>query len=320
MMEISTRPSTDVSHDISQDPAKSQVSPVEYLLQQAKVLYAHNDYSLALALLRQASALDSTHFQVLNMMAEIAVLTGKRDEAVKIRQVLKSNYPNFSTFFAYAQELYLSEIQDEEALKAYFECLSLVEAEQNEMFEIYKNMGNISVKLRDFEGAEEFYNKAYTINIRSDVLLVNFGTLEVQRNDWDKALFCFREAVKINPKNDKAWVGLGLMHNEYGDHSLAWANLNMALEINPFNRTGVLMFARWALRDRQEFAAISTVEKFLSKENFDEELSLILVHLYCCVNMFQKAEMEATKIMAWNPQLPAAREIQKHIKQLQGLP
>lgn len=313
-MEISTR----LSSLPETDSTKSQVNSVDFLFQQAKLLYANNEMSLALALLRQISAVDSVHFEALNLMAEIAVKTGKRGEAVKIRAVLKSNYPQFSTFFAYAQELYLAETSDEEALKAYFECLSLLDSDQTELFEIYKNMGNISVKLGDFDGAEEFYNKAYTINANSDILLVNFGTLEVQRNDWDKAIYCFRESVRINPQNDKGWVGLALMHNEYGDHSLAWANLSMALELNPFNRTGVLLFARWALRDKQENAAISTVEKFLTKENFDEELSLILVHLYCCMNMFQKAELEATKILAWNPQLPAARELQKHIQQLRG--
>jgi tetratricopeptide (TPR) repeat protein len=314
MMEITTRPS---SQPFS-EKTPSQVNPIDSLFQKARLLYANNELSLALALLRQASALHSTHYDVLNMMAEISAKVGKRGEAVKIRSVLKSAYPQFSTFFAYAQEIYLSEQSDEEALRAYFECLSLLDGEQAEIFEIYKNMGNISVKLGDFEGAEEFYNKAYTIDSHSDTLLINFGTLEIQRNDWDKALYCFREAVRLNPKNDKGWVGLALMHNEYGDHALAWANLSSALEINPFNRTGVLMFARWALRDKQENAAIETVEKFLSQENFDEELSLILVNLYCCMNMFQKAELEATKILAWNPALPAARELQKYIHQLQG--
>lgn len=307
MMEISTRLTT----------SDSQIDPIEPLLEKARLLHVNGDSQLALILLRQASAMDSNHFEVLSLMAEILANQGKRNEATKIRAVLKSKHPDFSTFFAYAQELYLSEAADEEALKAYFECLALVQGSEAEMFEIYKNMGNISVKLQDYEGAEEFYNKAYTINSQSDILLVNFGTLEVQRNNWDKAVYCFRQAVTINPKNEKAWVGLALMHNEYGDQTLAWANLQMALEINPFNRTGVLMFARWALRDHQEMAAIQTVTRYLAHDNFDEELSLILVHLYCCMNMFENAEMEATKILAWNPQLPAARDLQKHIRKIQ---
>jgi tetratricopeptide (TPR) repeat protein len=330
MMEITTRlktspPNSDISFqqpatvNLTPGPVDQVIAnPIDQLLHKAQILRKNGDNNLALVLLRKATAINSNHPAVLTTMAEILVAEGKRAEAIKIRSVLKSKHPSFPTFFAYAQELYLSETSDEEALKAYFECLSVIEGSEPELFEIYKNMGNISVKLRDFDAAEEYYNKAYTINSHSDTLLVNFGTLEVQRNDWDKAVYCFRQAVTINPKNDKGWVGLALMHNEYGDQALAWANLMMAMEINPLNRTAVLLYARWALRDKQEPSAVAVVQNYLTHDNFDEELSLILIHLYCCVNAFNKAHMEVTKMLAWNPQLSTAKEIQKHIAQLQA--
>ena len=93
----------------------------------------------------------------------------------------------------------------------------------------------------------------------------------------------------MSEKNDKAWVGLALMHSEYGDHALASANLTAALDLQPLNRTAVLLCARWAFRDHKEGSAIPVVENFLSAENFDEEMSLILIQLYVCHNEFVKS-------------------------------
>ena len=297
-------------------PSMTDQKPVEELLQYARRLRKSREYSLALALLRKATSVESDNYEILTLMAEILVDTGKRPEALQVRKVLKEFHPDFSTFYEFANELYLTGQHDEEALKAYFECLSVMEGTCFQLFEIYKNMGNISVKLSDFDGAEEFYNKAYTVKSDSDTLLINFGTLEVQRGDFDKALFCFRQAIQVNEKNDKAWVGLALMHSEYGDPSLAWANLTTALDLQPLNRTAVLLYAKWAFRDRRESTAIPVVENYLSSENFDEEISLILIQLYVCLNEFTKAQIETTKILAWNPNFSEAREIQKQLRMI----
>ena len=285
-------------------------------LRHAHLLRKSGDHHLALALLRKISSTQPDDYETLTLMAEILSETGKRKEALLARKVLKEFHPDFTTFYKFAEELYQSGQHDEEALKAYFECLSVMEDSSPQVFEIYKNMGNISVKLADFDGAEEFYNKAYTLNSQSDVLLINFGTLEVQRGDFDKALFCFRQAIQVNEKNDKAWVGLALMHSEYGDHDLATANLITALDLQPMNRTAVLLCAKWAFRDSKETSAIPVLEHFLSIENFDEEMSLILIQLYICQNEFAKAQMEVTKILAWNPDFKAVREIEKQLRSL----
>ena len=311
MMEITTglRNSPPESN-----PTQTFQDPVEGLLKQARLLRKNHEHSLSLALLRKASNVKSDHYEVLTLMGDILVETGKRSEALQVRKVLKECHPEFITFYQFADELYMTGQHDEEALKAYFECLSIMVEPCLQIFDIYKNMGNISVKLSDFDGAEEFYNKAYTIKSDSDTLLINFGTLEVQRGDFDKALFCFRQAIQVNEKNDKAWVGLALMHSEYGDHALAWANLTAALDIQPLNRTAVLLYAKWAFRDHHESAAIPVVENYLSAENFDEEISLILIQIYVYMNEFAKAQLETTKILAWNPNFAAAREIERQLR------
>jgi tetratricopeptide (TPR) repeat protein len=207
--------------------------------------------------------------------------------------------------------------RDQEALESYYEALSVITEENSVLFELYKNMGNIFVRQGDFDGAEEFYNKAYTVNSQSDVLLVNYGTLEVQRSDYDKSLYCFRKAVEVNPANDKAWVGLAMVHNEFGDIELAWANIESALDINPTNRTAVHLAANWGLRDTKIEKAIEYLQQYLASVEQDEDMSLVLINLFCTIGHLEKALLEMERVLLWNPDHKEVRQLKKKIQRSQ---
>lgn len=286
------------------------------LLNNARVLMKHQEYNLALNLLRTASNRNSKNLNVLGLLADCLEKTQRFDEAMKVRQATLKVECSFEQVHKLAT-LYYKLGKDDQALTQYFEALSLLTEEDSELFEIYKNMGNILVRQGDFEGAEEYYNKAYTLNPSSDTLLVNFGTLEVQRQDFDKSLYCFRQAVEVNPKNDKAWVGLAMVHSQFADHELAWANLKMAIEINPSNRTAVLLLANWGLRDQKCSEGISVLQDYLARVEFDEDLSLVLINLYCGNSQIVEARLECERVLLWNPEnqdVAVLREKLKNIK------
>lgn len=285
---------------------------VEKFLTNARLLAKHREYSLALNLLRQASNYDSKNPQTLNMLAQVLQKTGRVDEALIVQKALLKVDYGFNSLFGFATSLYQMG-RDQEALDKYYEALSVLVEENEHLFELYKNMGNIFVRQGDFDGAEEYYNKAYTVNTQSDVLLVNFGTLEVQRNDFDKSLYCFRKAVEINPENDKAWVGLAMVHNHFGDGELAWANLETALDINPKNRTAAHLAANWGLRDGRSHKAIEALEAYLGSVEQDEDMSLVLINLFCSTNQIDKALLEIERVLLWNPEHQEVRDLKKKI-------
>lgn len=292
---------------------------VALLVANARLLIKHREFSLALNLLRTASNRHSKNTTILGMLAECLERTQRFDEALKVRTASVKVLCSFELVHKLAT-LYYKLGQDEEALSSYFESLSLLTEEDDALFEIYKNMGNIMVRQGDFEGAEEYYNKAYTLNPSSDTLLVNFGTLEVQRQDYDKSLYCFRQAVEANPKNDKAWVGLAMVHFQFGDHELAWANLESAVDINPANRTAVLLLANWGVRDHREAQSIEVLQSYLSRVEFDEEMSLALINLYCSNSQIAEAKLECERVLLWNPEnqeVASLREKLKNIKRTQ---
>jgi tetratricopeptide (TPR) repeat protein len=278
----------------------------------AQILMKHKEYGLALNLLRQASNRDSKNPKTLKLLAQCLSLHGQHQEAIYALKALASVDYSFGSIFAYATGLYKLG-QDQAALDKYFEALAVLTEENEQLFEAYKNMGNILVRQGDFDGAEEYYNKAYTMNAHSDILLVNFGTLEVQRQDYDKSLYCFRKAVEVNPENDKAWVGLAMVHNHFGDNELAWANIEMALDINPKNRTAVHLIANWGLRDAQVQRAIDSLQIYLGEVEHDEDMSLVLINLFCTTGQFNSARLEIERVLLWNPENHEVRELKNKL-------
>ena len=281
----------------------------------AQVLTQHKEHHLAINLLRQASSLDSKNPLVLRSLADCLEALNKFDEAIFARKALVKYDYNYRSVFEYATLCYKMG-QDQKALETYYEALSLISDEDPSLFELHKNIGNILIRQGDFDGAEENYNKAYGRFSNSDVLLVNLGTLEVQRQDYDRSLECFRKAVEINAENDKAWVGLALVHNQFGDHDLAWANLENALDINPKNRTAVHIMSNWAVRDCRVTRAIEALQNYLAGNEADEEMSLLLINLFCQQGQIHCAQLEVEKLYCWNP---SNLEVQKVRQQLQGI-
>ena len=281
-------------------------------IRNAQVLMKHREYPLAMNLLREASNKDSKNPTTLTMLANCLDKMSRGSESLIVRKTLAEVDYGFESLHGYATALYKAG-RDQEALDKYYEALAVLTEETSTLFETYKNMGNIFVRQGDFDGAEEYYNKAYTLNPQSDVLLVNFGTLEVQRNDYDKSLFCFRKAVEINPENDKAWVGLAMVHSQFGDIELAWANIESAIDINPQNRTAVHLAANWGLRDGKLQKAIEALQGYLASVEEDEDMSLVLINLLCSAGQVDQALLEMERVLLWNPDHQEVRTLKKKI-------
>lgn len=164
-------------------------------------------------------------------------------------------------------EVYYENGDYEESLKYYQQSLLLQSEDSPFLFYIFKNLGNIYVHTQNFDAAEESYNKAYALNPKSDVLLVNYGTLELQKGLVESALERFRQAVEVNPENDKAWVGLALIHRNYSDLELSWANVENALAINPDNITAMNLVLEWSFSESQKQPyVIELTERYLEKQ------------------------------------------------------
>lgn len=272
----------------------------DYLVENAKLLFRHQDQNLGIQLLGRVLHEDSYYPKALEAMQFFFDQKGDYAQCLKIQeQKLKVKY-DFEEVASLGHIHYKCH-QDQKAKEKYFEALSLVVETSSALFDVYKNLGNIFVRERDFEQAEDFFHRAFAMNSNSDILYVNYGTLEIQKGDWLKAKSHFQKALEIQPRNDKAWVGLAMIHASFQEMPLAWANLETALEIFPGNKTAVLLFASWSVKEQKVSQATEAHIQYLDSQDFDLDVSTSLVHLFCLENRFDLALMELERALLFQP-------------------
>lgn len=284
----------------------------------AEVLARHQERALALILLRQAVGEDSLH---VSSLRKIYQLLPGGEWTLAERTIIAETLAQTTKLAT--DTLRLAKLEYEKgdlgrSLELYFEAAARIHQEDNTVFEIYKDIGNIYVRQGDFEGAEEYYHKAFALNPDSDALHVNLGTLEIQRQDWGAARDRFRFALGLNERNDKAWVGLALAHYHLGDIDLAFANLERAIDQAPGNRTAVLLLAGWGEKHDRVDEAVEALQNYLAEASFDEEMSLALIQLFCRQKNFLFAKFEIERTLLWNPTRPDLFELLRQIEQLEA--
>ena len=277
-----------------------QGDKISVWLTNARVLCEHGEFDLALNLICQTLNIDSYHIEALKLLTQVHVEKKNWSHAERAADTLLKQENSFENLVINGDIYYATE-QDEKARKFYEDALCTLTFEGEKLFSVYKNLGNLCVKSGDFDQAEEYYNKAFTLNANSDVILVNFGTLAIQRGDFNAAAERFRSALELNQKNDKAWVGLSMVHNLMGDHSLAIGNIERALDTAPENRTAVHLAAQWMMREHQYSKASEVLQNYISINQEDSEMSLVLIHSLCLQNKTDLAKLEVERLLLWHP-------------------
>ncbi|HVK62453.1 MAG TPA: tetratricopeptide repeat protein [Bdellovibrionales bacterium] len=290
------------------------------LMKNARILIKNGESRLAFNILRDVLLRAPDHPEALGEMATCLRDDGRFEEALKCYRALAKITPSLEADVAIAETLYLSE-RDDMALAAYREILKLVVADRSVLFEIYKNVGNIHVRAGEFDAAEEFYDKAYTIQPDSDILLVNYGTLEIQRENHESAVERFRAAVAINSNNDKAWVGLALVHRAMGDLELAKANLARALDISSNNRTAIRLSVEWSVQDGDAASAIRRLEKYVSEAGSEDvDLCFVFSKLLIQVGRLSEARIELERVLALDPTVEGGIALARVLDKARSVP
>lgn len=282
-------------------------------LANARLLFQEGEFQLAQDIYGSALKIDPQNEMAIRGSAECASAQGLHEKAVQILEKLVAKHKTSQNLLLLADELYLLGY-NEDALTNYLLALRNSNVPDEELFQIYKNMGNIYLRVGDVNAAEEQYNKAYTIHPDSDVLLVNFGSLAVYSGDYEKALARFREAVKINDRNDKAWVGLAMIHREYGDVELGWANVEKSLDVNPQNESAIRLVCEWAMKDNEIEKGLFRVGAYLEKSGNDAQVLMWHAKFLYFNSQVELALHQIEKALRLEPDLEGGVEVQSVIR------
>lgn len=278
-----------------------------------QILIAHRETSAAESLIRDLLRADSHDALALKALAQSALarqnLALGRAALVALCQV--SEDPEALLDLAHC--LY-DEGHDEEALRQYFRVVRRLPENHDGLFSVFKNIGNIFVRSRDFDSAEENYNRAFRLNPNSSALLVNFGTLEVQRENWSLAQERFRDAISHDERNDKAWIGLAIVHRQFGDLDLSWAALKRTLDLNPSNETAIHLGLSWAQNEHHWRTLIPHLQEYLAAKGDDFVISLALAQIFYLTGQLLAAQLEAERALNLDPLAVSAAELMQQIR------
>ena len=292
--------------EIALPPVPTEDQLIGLFMKNATVLMKAKEVRLAFNILRNVLMRRPEHGPALNMMGQCLKNENRYEEALKCFRAFSKLERTPQAAAQVAEILYLCE-RDEAALASYRDVLKNVIGDASLLFEIYKNVGNIHTRAGDFEAAEEFYDKAYTLRPDSDVLLVNYGTLEIQRGAWNEAVTRFRTAVEINPQSDRGWVGLAMVHRTMGDLELAKANLQRALDINQGNRTALRLAVDWGSQDHDFGFSIPRLQNYIGTTGGeDAEMSFLLARTLVQAGLLRDARVEIERVLALDPAFESA--------------
>jgi tetratricopeptide (TPR) repeat protein len=292
----------------------SSIEPeIAEMLLNARSLFEKGEVQIAQDLYERVLRASASNEIALRGLANCEQFFFRHEKALEALQRLVRHHKNYQNYKSLADQLYaMSYLED--AVEAYMRAMQDFSAPPREQFEIYKNLGNILLRLGDADGAEEFYNKSYTINPDSDVLFVNYGSLYVYRGDYNKALHRFRQAIQLNDKNDKAWVGLAMIHREFGDLELAWANVEKALDIHPANQSAIKLVCDWAMKDNEIEKAIRRIRVYLETQHDDAIVTMWFAKFLYLAGQLSLAKSHIDKAIMLNPNLEGAFEVKAVIE------
>lgn len=274
---------------------------VTSLDQARKILLSNNESYLANALLARKLQTNSKDYDSLFQLGLGYLKSSDFPSAIICFATLKQATNSFESFH-YLARAYDGNQDSHSAKEIYLDALLIPTTNIDLLFETYKNLGNLYLKERHFDLAEDFYHKAYGLSPESCQLLVNLGTLEVQKGDLSLALERFRKALKIDQEFSPAWTGLAISYQQLGDFDLAWASLLRAIDSSNKNTTALLLLAQWAAKHNAVKYALDRLMNFFDEGAIDTVLSLAFVELCIQSGNFFLARVEIERVLLWHPQ------------------
>ena len=266
----------------------------------SQILLENNEIHLANALCAKGLQQDQRNIELIKTLGFSSFRSENYEGAKICFDQLKALTNSFESYFHYAKACEALG-QWEWARESYLDALLLSTTRIDLLFESYKNLGNIFLKEKNLDMAEDFYHKAYTLAPESQQLLVNLGTLEMQKEDSSLAIEKYRKALQINPRFSPAWVGMALCYQNFGEDEMAWASLLKALETDPNNTIALLMFANLSVKMNEMPLAIEKFMSFFDRGHFDSTLSSAFIELCLHANRIDLARIELERALLWDP-------------------
>ncbi len=188
---------------------------------------------------------ETANDQILEWGGYLALENNYWDIAENIFSCLLERRKKVIDFFCLGESL-LNQLRLKEAEECFLEALNQISEPCSLLFKINKYLGQIHVIGKNYPMAEEYYNKAYTLNPHSISLQFHYALLKLKEKKYGEAENLFQKVVKSSPEFARAWLGLAISRFFLGDKEISLACLNRCLDLDPSNFKARQLEKRWS--------------------------------------------------------------------------
>ncbi len=171
------------------------------------------------ALLNSQSPGSPSDERALAWLGRLALENHEWDAAEMAFSSLLERRQNPSDLVGLAESL-LNQFRLSEAEECLSEALNQILEPCPLLFAVCKYLGQLSAANKNFPMAEEYYNRAYTLNPDSPGLQFHKALLSFRQKNYREAAAGFQALLKIRPKMARAWLGLALSRKALADKAL----------------------------------------------------------------------------------------------------
>lgn len=187
---------------------------------------------------------DKADVRILEWAGFVALENQKWEMAEGIFSSLMERRDKILDLAGLAKALHKQSRQDE-AKECYLTALDKITEPCVLLFIIYKSLGEIYLLKDDFPMAEEYYNKASTLNPSCESLVFHRAMIQLKEKNYAEAEQNFQIFLQSHLNHAKAWMGLALVRKALGDEELALSCLKRCLDFNPSNIRALNLEQKW---------------------------------------------------------------------------
>ena len=134
----------------------------------------------------------------------------------------------------------------DEAGECYLEAVNQIKEPSPLLLRLYKSLAEVYLLKEDFLMAEEYCNKASTLDPHCKTLLLHRAMMYLKEKNYESAEKYFQKFLIDYSTHSKAWLGLALSRKALGDRELALACLKRCLDFDPENQMASKLKEKWS--------------------------------------------------------------------------
>ncbi|NHJ20191.1 MAG: tetratricopeptide repeat protein, partial [Candidatus Lokiarchaeota archaeon] len=161
---------------------------------------------------------------------------GKWEEMIKLGTTALELHPKYGPIYACVGDAYSKLAKGSKATKYYKKGLKLLEKDLVKYptdEHILNLIGEINIRLGNYEEAIKFSKNASNINPKSEHHLHSLGLAYKEMGQYEKAIAYFERSLDVNPKHSYAWFDLGLIYENLNNSKKAIECFEKAVEYSP---------------------------------------------------------------------------------------